>query len=104
MVSKELLSEVLGEDYEILKIGKHFVRIRHVEAYRYTEWCEHKVAHMCKEWAYAKGWVFHEVRNLKEYVVYFSGDLRESTDDFRGKSEPETIFQACQWVLDNKEN
>ena len=50
-VSKELLSEVLGEDYEILSIDKHFVKIRHLEARTSVEWCIHKVAHECKEFA-----------------------------------------------------
>ena len=103
MISKELLSEVLGEDFEILSIKEHFVKIRHLEAYTSVEWCIHKVAHECKEWAITKGWILHEVRNLKEYIVYFSGDCRNPSDDFRCDTEPEAIFKACQWILDNKE-
>ena len=63
--------------------------------------CKHCLSNNCKEWAISKGFITHSVRNLKEYVVYLSGDFREPSDDFRCNSEPEAIFKACQWILDN---
>ena len=106
MISKELLSEVLGEDYEILKINKHFVQIRHLEAYTYTEWCEYKVAHICKEWALGKNHIISS-KTRKNYD--FNGACRISKIASKGShgfiayTEPEAIFKACQWVLENKD-
>ena len=99
MISKELLSEVL--DIEIKEIGKLVEGI--LLSFRYpTHWgyCNiYELAHKCKEWAISKGWVLHEVRNLKEYIIYFSGDFREPSNDFRADTEHEAIFQACEWIL-----
>ena len=62
--------------------------------------CEHCLAHKCKEWAISKGWVLHEVRNLKEYIIYFSGDFREPSNDFRADTEPEAIFKATSYIME----
>lgn len=71
-------------------------------------WVESEVnvyefANECKEWAISKGYITHSIRNLKEYVVYISGDRKEHSDDFRAKTEPEAIFLACDWLLKNKD-
>lgn len=114
MINKELLSEVINkkivvddisnielkentitfiEDYWDEDEGSGFYRSHTINIY--------ELAHLCKEWAISKGFITHSVRNLKEYVVYLSGDFREPSDDFRCNSEPEAIFKACQWILDN---
>ena len=112
MISKELLSAVLEIRTIVMnpilepmnKIGylvygsqntPQEVRNNHKQINIY------ELAHLCKEWAISKGFITHSVRNLKEYVVYLSGDFREPSDDFRCNSEPEAIFKACQWILDN---
>jgi len=104
MISKELLSEVLGEDFEILSIGKHFVKIRHLEAYTSVEWCIHKVAHECKEWAFNNNMMFDirwhtNVNPFRISVMTYGKD----SQFFVGGTEPEAVFLATQWLLDNKE-
>lgn len=105
-VSKELLSEVLGEDFEILSISKHFVKIRHLEAHTSVEWCIHKVAHACKEWAYEK---------YKYTIIEWAGGVdiidaeEREIETFLNLDNPLVLFnvkftlKACQWILDNRD-
>lgn len=103
--SKELLSEVLDKGKgSITKIeynpSKTIVEYEQLERY-WNSINTYELAHKCKEWAISKGWVLHEVRNLKEYIIYFSGDFREPSNDFRANTEPEAIFKACEWIMEH---
>ena len=108
MISKELLSEILKEykfpfSYEYNTYNDYTKKIYfYVNSELKIDFFSiniYELAHKCKEWAISKGWVLHEVRNLKEYIIYFSGDFRESSNDFRADTEHEAIFQACEWIL-----
>ena len=65
----------------------------------------YELAHKCKEWAFSKGyevncqrtlgyenWVV-EVVSEEEYVEFIKDDV---------PTEPEAIFAACEWVLENQ--
>jgi len=69
----------------------------------------HELAHKCKEWAH-KYWYqidscydgntsFAEVINIKkfdpEYPQQFEIEMEQDT-------EPEAIFKACEWILEQK--
>ena len=110
-LNKDLLQEVIGKEYKILKITKHSITVIHEEAFNSVDWCEHKVAHMCKEWVLSKGYYFsiysfnfsfnteqeHRIRLLiGNEVVYWGDDSCEET-------EPEAIFKATQWIPNNKD-
>lgn len=111
-ISKELLSEVLGCDYEILSIDKHFVKIRHLEAHTSVKWCIHKVAHKCKEWAKLQKITLEDG---KQYPFLIASNISDTSEfgasarimiideKFRADTEPEAVFKACQWILDNKD-
>lgn len=75
----------------------------------------YQLAHKCKEWALTKNcsiestfrntiglaWVVYTVK----YDGYDRfGFKREHTykQEFHADTEPEAIFKACQWILDNK--
>ena len=113
MISKELLSEVLGIRSIVMdpilepnsKIGYlvygsqntvREVRNNHKQINIY------ELAHKCKEWA-------KSVYNNIDFMVYGRGqcDLTIFTqpDDikynFNADTEVEAIFKACQWILDN---
>lgn len=102
MISKKLLSEVLGYIVEtvttidsvrtnqILIIGE---KTKEINIY--------ELAHKCKEWA----------RHLNIQLIsgftetskqYFCTVVIEDGDVFYSQTEPEAIFQACLWILDNK--
>ena len=123
MISKELLSEVLGIE--------HILECRQsVNVFWVTDAKSHcgaiainiyELAHRCKEWAFETKGV--QIIHARKYgygvgvVKYFSSievynghylynpsdELGTSTQvSFEADTEPEAIFRACQWVLDNK--
>jgi hypothetical protein len=60
----------------------------------------HELAHKCKEWARDKYDCTISSSIYKEYSKCWAITLDES---FVAPTEPEAIFQACQWILDNNE-
>ena len=71
----------------------------------------YELAHKCKEWANTKKhtvMVVDEQVKLLSYIDRFGGHCRiklfpmqPNSDDisFHEKSEPEAIFKACEWIL-----
>lgn len=116
MISKELLSEILGRPIEIISIDENKCEIRNSISFenyqlgvsyiylygnKETRFMPiHELAHKCKEWA----------GSLGKYHCIYSG-LYDSTDqgtlyiclldsnDFWADTEPEAIFKACEWIL-----
>jgi len=112
MISKELLSEVLG--VEVCE-APHKSIVSPIIAYKYKDTEGryqkqiniHELAHKCKVWAlnrevmfmsythkHGAECVYHPYSHNNEisYRKIFSAD---------GGTEPEAIFKACQWILDN---
>ena len=70
--------------------------------------CEYCLSNKCKEWAYKKGyiltpwkrdgeWYGCEVRDItSEDIVMINGKTYT-----RSKLEPEAIFLACEYILNN---
>ena len=122
MISKELLSEVLG----LKKIESISTNLRQIQEGIYghakeneiaylakNQWYLlniHELAHKCKEWALKNEfWLKSSVNNITEFCedeAYCDIlDFEHSLDDFYlgGDTEPEAIFKACQWILENKD-
>ncbi len=112
MISKELLSEVLGEQVEIrgfkdMYIPANFEYIQDMIDVKAINIYE--LAHKCKEWALSKGYAL--VSYGKECFLYeteelydVSEQLNEWSEWFEANTEVEAIFNACQWILkQNKE-
>jgi hypothetical protein len=117
--SKELLSEVLKVETDSPNILNE-----NILAYgdcsdddgsgvcRYTEINIYELAHKCKEWAKANGYAIwttyeghckfgKEAQNInKLYNLY--GNIFSGCD--RPISESDSVFAACQWILDQKDN
>lgn len=127
MISKELLSEVMGcaisnsvdvhgitrvigiedePDGTFLTFGYQSYessRKRYINIY--------ELAHKCKEWASELEFEISSC-TYKATVEY---NCRQDEDDdrrlfwksdyetFSSDTEPEAIFKACQWILDNKD-
>jgi len=126
MISKELLSEVLGKNIRSVyeneeKLNEYWggEKLKQSEiAYTYATsegqigWSEYlcdiniyELAHKCKEWA-------------KEHTIvsaYYSEDDKKGAwsclhenlctsggETFYADTEPEAIFKACQWIMENK--
>lgn len=129
MISKELLSEVLGHDevcdtvvettsYANMELGIRYTkqvneRINLVDSINI-----HELAHKCKEWAFEQGYMVGSGRRLPcnqsfidinewyadcvnshEYVY----EKAEPEVYISRNSEPEAVFLAAQWILDNKD-
>lgn len=122
MISKELLSIVINknivaddisnielkentitsiEDYWDEDEGPNFYRSHTINIY--------ELAHKCKEYAYSQGYIISSGLtpvlgvNKDGWAEVFSSStpLDGKLHTFKQLSEPEAIFKAAQWVLDN---
>lgn len=65
----------------------------------------HYVVHKCKEWAYDNGFWIQAYVDGRSYLttryqtVPYTEDIK-----FKEATEPEAIFKACQYILDNKKD
>ena len=115
MISKELLSEVLpfGDidsliSYGLSSDGDILLQYEDIDEIVNI----YELAHKCKEWAFSYKFDFEIIRikNVKNYGKIFVRVHTIHTNQCNGKEfypfdrEPEAIFKACQWILDNKEN
>lgn len=106
-LSKELLSEVLGYRIKLIKEShtERFIIVNDDGGF-----CPHpqdtptrtiniyELAHKCKEWAWENGCIISSFPTKIHWRV-----VVDSKELFISNSEPEAIFRACQWILDNKE-
>jgi hypothetical protein len=75
----------------------------------YREINIHELAHKCKEWGVAQqlkhnfhiSVATHKGSEYSATIAYWSDQLKN--ESFRASSEPEAVFKACQWILDNKD-
>ena len=113
MISKELLSEVLGIEIYSCKLVAQTTIVRYkfdaVGEVRDSSINIHELAHKCKEWAFNKDMFILSSASLprgkftSSYCVaekQFSYPTKKET--FHANAEPEAIFKACQWILENK--
>ena len=105
MISKELLSEVLcinvTEIYIHKKQGYKFKTKSEKNGWASTSDAPipniYELAHKCKEWALTEGFIIYsscKSASIYKDLEYLYGASNEPT-------EPEAIFKACQWILDN---
>lgn len=112
MISKELLGEVLKAD--IRKINNSILD-GNLYYYKTFVKCKSKIniyelAHKCKEWAFRQGYELRNGRSIdvKEELCYFCEYKQErqldyyDRDYFLADNESESIFKACQWILESK--
>lgn len=119
MISKESLSEVLGCDCSECYFEDTYNLINYKYQYDVT-WSEeiqydnssiniYELSHKCKEWIRKQGYALTVTHVEYQGIVYaelvdYSSDIPKIIDDiFKADTEPEAIFKACQWILENKE-
>ena len=120
MISKELLSKILGFEVSgfYLAPNKSFI-----EAYneaRDERISIYELAIECKKWAYLKwydietsidslgldenynpiyvGYAFLSSMKYKEHIL----DRNKYIEKFEANSESEAVFKACEWILENQ--
>ena len=98
VINKELLSEILEIKVDnIIKIEENFIYFciglplsQKINIY--------ELAHKCKELCLRKNKYLSSTPYSKDlYVCTILGD-----EMFEAKTEPEAIFQACDWILKNE--
>lgn len=115
MISKELLNAVYPDELSIVNADSISCRLKESQLivkckYLHTKlrptfyYNIYELAHKCKEWALNLGYILYST--IYGYECYI--DSRSFIDNtpirFLAGSEPEAIFKACQWILDNKDN
>jgi hypothetical protein len=130
MISKELLSEVLKDILKKHDIGfadvlesaldnNNLLHINYRDRNGFIKGFFiniYELAHKCKEWIVPAMITEHPIgRTVKTSCVYLQ-NLKKfkyscSIEDYSGEymyfeapTEPEAIFKACQWILENKES
>ena len=106
MISKELLSEVLDREITVIanQGGTSIFNYRTSESPNHINSINiYELAHKCKEWAF---------KNDYEIETTYSGDVRISKNStsmivnsqlgLEDMTEPEAIFKACEWILEQR--
>ena len=120
MISKELLSEICQTN--LMSLGKLEVVGSDICLYDcsmqpdiYMCWNIYEFTHKCKEWAYTNKYRLssgqHRLNTKQEHYInnqiasYFCSVYYITNDDsdiqIDANTEPEAIFKACQWILEN---
>lgn len=110
MISKELLSEVLELKYPI-RIIHHFCKGQNVLNYDLHVECSlfqesiniYELAHKCKEWAIKIDYKIESHIHLinKRIIGVASFNTQDNTTKFfQADTEHETIFKACEWIME----
>lgn len=120
MISKELYKEVqkdyidfknITQDEYIIIFNKEQETVEYVNKHTWYEADSisiYKLAQKCKEWAYKQGYVIlsgHSAYGIGAFFCSCKGWLSENYDkriEINHNTEPEAIFKACQWILENK--
>ena len=113
--SKELLTEILKENVkEVYEIGSNPNFKDNTLLFNLNgcgELCNiniYELAQKCKEWAYKQGYVIlsgHSAYGIGAFFCSCKGWLSENYDkriEINHNTEPEAIFVACQWIIDNR--
>ena len=107
--SKELLSEVLGHKiWKVMDCNMGTLRYciypnKGDEPSEYMFPINiHELAHKCKEWAKSQKLFILSFPSPNEGLEGYWANLTNNTHRAFAATEPEAIFQACQWILDNR--
>lgn len=109
MISKELLSEVLGigvyqsirkDEYAYNDVKLNIINTELL--YNYVNIYE--LAHNCKLWAFANGYYLTIYNDAIDVVLQSNCKILENVTNDNFMYDPNLVFKACQWILDNKGN
>lgn len=116
MISKELASEVLGFEINTIytstgDLPKNGICVVASTTnpvfkgrFRWDAINIYELAHKCKEWAIANNYGilsgFDWNKNPKADVAEINS--LDDSMEFIADTEPEAIFKACQWILENQ--
>ena len=99
MISKELLSTVLGIEVINFSHGGDFIEYSAVGILRDINIFE--LANKCKEWVYKKS-IYHissHIHGGGGYALVYQEYSEDCYFSCIATTEPEAIFKACEWVI-----
>ncbi len=121
MISKELLSEVLTE-----KLKRHNPSFKEVIESAYDKEFEalqinylgkngviygyminiYDLSYKCKEWAFKNGYFLHTTMKINHITKELSYKVSIEPTEYAeyaktSDTEPEAVFEACEWILKN---
>ena len=109
IISKELLCEVYSEEVDFIRYvanNTHEVYFKNPTRLKYQIVNIYELAHKCKEWAYNNNYYVYSIFAFGgegwSYITH-TDNISKRLSSFDTDSEPEAIFKACQWILENKE-
>ncbi len=107
MISEKLVNKVLG--IHINNIQIHDLHNKENELnINGVQYNIHELAHKCKEWAKTKGFYIQSyipmVGDVDGGVVFGHSTSSKIVEKHRfADTEPEAIFKACEWILNQKD-
>ena len=105
LISKELLSEVLGFKVTSIYVAPNLNFIEAQSEYIDKRINIHELEHKCKEWLKKSGTVITVVNHLDCVSCWLSfNDHEKPTGQFVSETEFKAVAKACQWKLDNKKS
>jgi hypothetical protein len=117
-INKSLLNEVLNKKFykiEFAGFGTYTCSNTLICRYikddeNYSEQINiYELAHKCKEWAFKQGYSLNVFNSNSNYHEVTPNTLAQNDEEWVehpysiASSEPEAVFKACQWILDNKD-
>lgn len=104
MISKELLSEVLNASIYYMEMQSKNIIVHYDKGMplMYDDSINiYELAHKCKEWAYNKGYIIKtDIAGEWELYNFKNGGIFDTQNS---SSEQQSVFDACQYILDNKD-
>ena len=112
MISKELLSEVLNASIYYMEIQSKNIIVHYDKGMplMYDDSINiYELANKCKEWALSKDYYLRAEQGINYYdnlqwTCFLNINMDDGAEyiDYWNSTEPEAIFKACQWILENK--
>jgi len=107
MISKKLLSEVLGEKLSVFFPGYltfnaagDYLQYQPANASDGAKCVNiYKLMYLCKQWALSKGFVIESAHFKESYAVVkeFPSGIEEK---FYAETEPQAVFKATEWIFE----
>jgi len=105
MISRELLRRVIGTGYEITILNfnrgtvSYMIEDEDLKTYHLNL---HELTAKCKEWVSKQGFMMTVYHHLDTVAVTLSDGNAHlySQASMVVYTEPEAVFKACQWVLE----
>ena len=104
MISKKLLSKIVG--YEVTRIDSKIdeYNMLHYETKVLCRLNIYELAHKCKEWAFKNNFYLYTWQRENNSTcsvkhIISTPPFVEEIGLYNMSTEPESIFKACEWIL-----